>query len=94
MSLRHVKEQIAALKAQIGHPGGREWITIAVPVSADDETVNAWLDDAVGADWRRHVVVRLILPSIVNPEVVERVPVGETAGLSGLAFAADEAGLL
>lgn len=94
MSLKQVKEQLAALKDEIGRQSGREWITIKVPADANDETINAWLDDAVGSDWRRHVIVRIIRFQALRPSILERVPVAETAGMNGMVFSAEEAGLL
>ena len=48
MSLRHVKEQVAMLRDEIGRQSGREWITVAIPCDAVDETVSDWLDRAIG----------------------------------------------
>lgn len=94
MSLRQVKEQVAQLRDEIGRHGGREWISVAVPAGMPDESVGAWLEQEIGQDWRRHVIIRLVRAGIAKPEVVERVPVAETAGIGGMVFAAEEAQLL
>ena len=94
MSLKQVKEQIVAMRNEIGRQGGREWITIKVPADANDEAITTWLDDAIGCDWRRHVFVRLECQEISVPIIVGRVAASETPGFDRLTFNASEAALV
>lgn len=94
MSLRHVKEQVALLRYEIGQQGGREWLTVKVPVGFTDEQIAGWLVEAVGSEWRRHVVVRMECASIAAPFIVTRIPVAETPGFDALRFTAEETALL
>ena len=94
MSLKGIKQQIAALREEIGDQGRREWITVRVPLRFTDEEIADWLVQEVETEWRRHVIVRLTSTGVTVPKVVSRVPVSETAGVGGLVFSAAESALL
>ena len=94
MSLREVKEQLAALREEIGREAGPEWISIETPEGATDETIALWLADNLGPSWRRHVIVRWENPDRDALAIVSRSPVPEAADSFMLKFSAADYAVL